>query len=36
MKPSNGLNKKQKEEIREIVKNEIREALRKMQGQISM
>lgn len=29
MKASNGLNKKQKEEIREIVKNEIREALRK-------
>lgn len=29
MKPSNGFNKKQKEEIREIVKSEIREALRK-------
>lgn len=29
MKPSNGLNKKQKEEIREIVKSEIREAIRK-------
>lgn len=29
MKQSNGLNKKQKEEIREIVKNEIREALKK-------
>lgn len=29
MKSSNGFNKKQKEEIREIVKREIREALRK-------
>lgn len=29
MKTSNGFNKKQKEEIREIVKSEIREALRK-------
>lgn len=29
MKPSNGFNKKQKEEIREIVKSEIREALKK-------
>lgn len=29
MKSSNGLNKKQKEEIREIVKSEIREALKK-------
>lgn len=29
MKSSNGFNKKQKEEIREIVKSEIREALRK-------
>jgi len=29
MKSSNGFNKKQKEEIREIVKHEIREALRK-------
>lgn len=29
MKPSNGFNKKQKEEIREIVKSEIGEALRK-------
>lgn len=29
MKPSNGFNKKQKEEIREIVRSEIKEALRK-------
>ena len=29
MKTSNGFNKKQKEEIREVVKSEIREALRK-------
>lgn len=29
MRPSNGFNKKQKEEIREIVKSEIREALKK-------
>ena len=33
MKQSNGFNKKQKEEIREIVKNEIREAIRKNQSQ---